>query len=254
MPNRVLRDWTGSETIDQLSEGAEILFVRLIMKADDHGCFYGNPKLIKGALFPLRNYTEKQILNWINELQKSKVIVVYQVGGKNYVRIENFNQRLRLMRSKYPQPESGQFIEPSNDGHVSDNGRPETKRNEVETESETNPKQESETETPADAEPEIMIWPTFEDWWILYDKSRSKSKCEKKWIKIIQVEREKIMAHTGQYVLATPEKQYRKDPYTYLNNHCWTDEIIYRQNGKIADDIKHTVRAIDGIVADRDYS
>ena len=34
-----------------------------------------------------------------------------------------------------------------------------------------------------------------------------------------------IMKHTKDYVSST-EKQFRKDPYSYLLNECWEDEII----------------------------
>lgn len=225
MPNRVLRDWTASETIDQLSEGAEILFVRLIMKADDHGCFYGNPKLIKGALFPLRNYSEKVISQWRDELVKAGVIQFYEVDGKLYIKIRNFNQRLRIMQSKFPQPKTEEFNAPSNDSHMSDNGRPETKRNEEET--------EEETKVSADETPPVTVWPSFEDFWNLYDKKIDKPKCEKKWEKINQGAREKILEHLALYVRATPERQYRKNPYTYLSSESWNNEIIIPpSNGK----------------------
>lgn len=217
MPNRVLRDWTSSETIASVSDGAEIMFVRLIMKADDHGCFYGNPKLIKGALFPLRNHTEKQILQWRDELAGAGIIQVYTVEGKVYIKIRNFNQRLRLMQSKFPQPESEEFHAPSFDGHLSDNGRPEleTKRNEEET----------ETETKA-ASGHVSVWPSFEDFWNAYDKKVDRPKTEKKWNSINQGAREKIMQHLEQYIRGTPDVQYRKNPLTYLNNESWNNEII----------------------------
>ena len=65
MPNRVLRDWTASEKMDKLSQGAEVFFTRLIMKADDYGLYYGNPKLLNSALFPLREYDNSQVLKWL---------------------------------------------------------------------------------------------------------------------------------------------------------------------------------------------
>jgi hypothetical protein len=227
MPNRVLRDWTASETIDQLSEQAELLFVRLIMKADDHGCFYGNPKLLKGSLFPLKAYTENQILQWRDELVRAGVIVLYSVEGKFYVKIKQFNQRLRLMQSKFPQPETGQIHAPSNDGHLSDNGRPETKRNEEETETETKVNG-GETRPAADA---VNVWPSFEDFWDKYEKKEDRLKCEKKWKTIKQGAREKIMEHLELYVRSTPDKKYRKNPITYLNNESWNNEIIIPTNG-----------------------
>lgn len=131
MPNRVLRDWTTSESIDKLSQGAEIFFTRLIMKADDFGNYTANWKLLKSALFPLREHNEAQIEVWIDECQLAGIIKKYEVEGKQYLTIPNFNQRLRAMKGHYPD------ISQSNDGHVSVNCRPETKRNEVEKEVET---------------------------------------------------------------------------------------------------------------------
>lgn len=217
MPNRVLRDWTDSETIASVSEQAEILFVRLIMKADDHGCFYGNPALIKGILFPLRGHTEKQIEKWLSELSKANIIQLYEVSGRIYLKITNFNQRLRLMQSKFPQPETGQIHAPSFDGQLSVNCRPETKRsrNEVETETKSE-----------DACGAVSVWPTFGDFWETYGKKVDKPKTEKKWNTINQGAREKIMQHLELYVRGTPDVQYRKNPLTYLNNESWNNEVI----------------------------
>lgn len=126
MPNRILRDWTTSETIDKLSQGAEVFFTRLIMKADDFGNYTANSKLLKAALFPLKNYSESEISAWLNECCMAGIIKKYNVSDKFFINIPNFSQRLRAMRSQYP--DIGQAY----DGHVSDIGRPETKRNEEE--------------------------------------------------------------------------------------------------------------------------
>lgn len=135
MPNRVLRDWTTSEAVNQLSFEAEVFFTRLIMKADDHGNYTANPKLLNAALFPLKDLTAKEVEGFLAQCVACGVLSIYQVDGKQYVNIPNFGQRLRQMRSSYPQPADNP---PSSGGQVSDNGRLETKRsrNEVETESE----------------------------------------------------------------------------------------------------------------------
>ena len=104
MASRMLRDWTTSEKIDQLSEMAELFFVRLIMKADDHGCFHANPKLLKAALFPLKDYSEKQMDMCLNELQGNGIVSVYEHEGRKYLKIKDFGQRMRTMVSKFPQP------------------------------------------------------------------------------------------------------------------------------------------------------
>lgn len=69
--------------------------------------------------------------------------------------------------------------------------------------------------------------PAFEDFWELYDKKRGKPKVKKKWDKLPLVDKLDIMAYIPKYKLAQPDKQYRKDPYTFLNQEAWKDELIY---------------------------
>lgn len=67
----------------------------------------------------------------------------------------------------------------------------------------------------------------FEIFWNLYDKKRGdKTKLTKKWNKLKDSDRVLIMQHIPKYKTAQPDKQYRKDPETYLNNSGWLDEII----------------------------
>ena len=78
---------------------------------------------------------------------------------------------------------------------------------------------------------ELEIWPTFEDFWNGYNKKiGSKSNVEKKFSKLKQETKELIMNHIFEYVKATPDKTFRANPETYLNQKRWENEII--QNGK----------------------
>lgn len=124
MANRILRDWTSSESVDCLSAEAERFFTRLIMKADDYGSFYANPKLIRSALFPLKDFTDKNIIAWVEECEAAKVLFTYEVDGKKYLRIDNFGQRLRNMRGTFPQPDDKALT-------TRRESPPETKRNET---------------------------------------------------------------------------------------------------------------------------
>lgn len=66
----------------------------------------------------------------------------------------------------------------------------------------------------------------FDLWWNLYDKKRSKKKTFKYWDNNIKSEVvSDIMKHTKDYILSN-EKQFRKDPHSYLLNESWKDEII----------------------------
>ena len=105
MPERLLRDWTDSEAVDQLSWQAECLFVRLIMKADDFGRYHGNPKLLRSLLFPLKDgLRDADISRWIAECETAGLLRVYtdKVSGKPFIEIRKFGQRLRTKKAKFP--------------------------------------------------------------------------------------------------------------------------------------------------------
>jgi hypothetical protein len=120
MPNRLLRDWTDSEKVDRLSPGAETLFVRLLMKADDFGRYVAKPRLLCAACYPLKpGMTEKQVACWCLELARAGLIVLYEVDGKKYLEIVNFGQRLRAKRSRYPAPSASNMTAPGGDVRTS---------------------------------------------------------------------------------------------------------------------------------------
>jgi len=73
---------------------------------------------------------------------------------------------------------------------------------------------------------EAEIEPTFKQWFDLYAKSRDKEACRAKWTALGQDIHEAIMEHTRRYVVAQPDKLYRKDPIRYLTKRGWEDEIV----------------------------
>lgn len=76
-------------------------------------------------------------------------------------------------------------------------------------------------------EQDMNVYPTFIDFWELYDKKvGDKNKLEKKWSKLPQKVKYKIMEYLPKYKMITPNKQYRKMPETFLNNKSWEDELI----------------------------
>ncbi len=72
--------------------------------------------------------------------------------------------------------------------------------------------------------------PSFVAFWDLYDKKVGKrGKVEKKWNSLQQEVKEKILDYIPKYKKAQPEKKYRKNPETFLNNESWEDELIGEQ-------------------------
>lgn len=104
MGNRILRDWTDSQKVHNLSAEAERFFVRLIMKADDFGRYVGNIKLLKASLFPLHEtITDADVVSWLNACISNGLLFKYQADEKDYVEIHGFNQKgLKVRKAKYP--------------------------------------------------------------------------------------------------------------------------------------------------------
>lgn len=66
----------------------------------------------------------------------------------------------------------------------------------------------------------------FDEFWKLYDKKVEKEACRSKWNKLTDEERTDIIAYLPNYIKATPDKKFRKNPETFLNGNGWEDEII----------------------------
>ena len=74
----------------------------------------------------------------------------------------------------------------------------------------------------------------FEWFWNDYDKKvGDKQKLKKKWNKLTDEERQNAMNYLDLYKQSVPDKQFRKNPETFLNNKSWNDEIIKRSTTPI---------------------
>ena len=91
-------------------------------------------------------------------------------------------------------------------------------------------KEEANTENESESTNEgviNIINVPFDVFWDLYDKKRGeRQKLEKKWNGLTNKERSEIMEYIPIYKEATPDKKFRKDPQTFLNNKSWNDEVI----------------------------
>lgn len=68
---------------------------------------------------------------------------------------------------------------------------------------------------------------TFARAWNMYDKKVGcKAKLEKKWNSMSQIDRKAAIEYIPLYVLSQPDKQYRKNFQTFLNQRGWEDELI----------------------------
>lgn len=109
MPNRIIKESIcTSEDLDTLSPGAEILFYRLIVKADDYGAYYGNEHIVKSTCFPLKPDTAisgPMVKGWLDELEAAGLIIQYAVDGRKYIQLAKWDrhQKIRAKKRKFPE-------------------------------------------------------------------------------------------------------------------------------------------------------
>lgn len=210
MGNRVVREGIlDSEKVNKLSWPGEVFYRRLMSILDDFGRGDGRIPMIRSRLYPLKldKVSDADVAKWLTECVGAGLVSVYRVEGKDFMEMADFRQTVRIKKAKYPAPQM----------------QADASRCVAESNPKRNPNPESEIESP------VIVWPLFEDFWNMYDKKMDRPKCEKKWEKIPQAERDKIMFHIEEYVKATPDPQYRKNPITYLNNESWNNPIIKPQ-------------------------
>ena len=108
MPNRIIKESIcTSEDLDVLSPGAEILFYRLIVKADDYGAYYGNEHIVKSTCFPLKPDTAvsgSMVKGWLDELEAAGLIKQYTADGRKYIQLAKWDrhQQIRAKKRKFP--------------------------------------------------------------------------------------------------------------------------------------------------------
>jgi len=113
VPARVVRgELNSSESLSRVSLGAELLFVKLLLIADDYGRADGRLRTIRTSCFPMRDQVgEEQIEQWLDELavadpQGTSPVLRYEVEGRPYLALTGWEKHRgggrRGSKSRYP--------------------------------------------------------------------------------------------------------------------------------------------------------
>ena len=95
-----------SEQIDALTPFEETTFYRLMVNADDYGCFDGREKILAARLYPLKTINPDDMRAAVDRLENVGLIVRYTVEGREYLYFPTWfnHQRLRQTKHKFPPP------------------------------------------------------------------------------------------------------------------------------------------------------
>jgi len=218
MPTRYIKESKcTSKEIDKLSYPAEVLFDRLITKADDFGRFESEPTLLISNCFPYRigTITPGEIEQWFTELCAAPLTIAYHEKGKRYGQFLTFfeHQGCRAKKSKYPAPTSANICQQLSTSTALPESAPNTNTN-------------SNTKTNAST-----CARGFEIFWAAYPKKKSKGDAERAWAKL---KPDELLQDT---ILASLERaktsagwqkekgEYIPYPASWLNAKGWDDEV-----------------------------
>jgi hypothetical protein len=110
MRSRLLKpNFFRDEDLASLEPLAQLLFAGLWCVADRDGRLENRPRLIRSDVFPTRDdVTSNDVARWIDALVNIHVIVRYEVDGKSYLQVKNFNKHQKISpkeaRSTLPAP------------------------------------------------------------------------------------------------------------------------------------------------------
>lgn len=239
MPNRIIKESIcTSDTIDELSWFEEVLFYRLIVKADDFGRYDGRVKILKGTLFPLKDITVKDIEKALVKLSAVGLVELYTVHGHPYLQLTTWSdhQNIRNTKSKYPSIEERDTQLNTLDSNCNQLKSIDSKcsRNPIQSNPNPNPNPNTNPYPSSEGVEAELVDPVdtwFDKFWEEYPKKQDKKGARKSFGKVCKTEKDFETIMNGLTVQKNTtwkgkDMQYIPMPTTWLNGNRWEDEPI----------------------------
>lgn len=218
--------------VGKLCRDARLTYIGLWTFADDCGVVIGNIFWLKSKIYPTDQIQIQQFEKWIAELEINGFIYLFSYKNEKFIYLPTFSRHQVINKPNMEDlnvpkdvldKQLQQITYQSRINHVS------ITEQSVPIKGEEKDKEKDNISCACDDE-------EFERFWNLYDKKTGeKGKIKAKFLKLSKSDRAKIFETLPAYVAATPEKRYRKNPETYLNNKSWNDEIIDRNGTRNQD-------------------
>lgn len=91
-----------SESMGRVSRDARLLFVMLWTIADDHGRSRAHSRMLASLLFPYDDDAGVLLPKWMAELESEGCISLYDVGGSQYLQINNWGKHQKIDKPSKP--------------------------------------------------------------------------------------------------------------------------------------------------------
>lgn len=90
-----------SEQVNNLSVTAELLYIGIIIHADDDGRLKGNPKYLRATIFPMRQISLRHTEKLINEIRKQELIYYWEQNGEWFIEIPTWKDYQYIQKDRY---------------------------------------------------------------------------------------------------------------------------------------------------------
>lgn len=211
------------EKIGSLPIPCRLFYIGLWNLADDQGVFRANSSILKSRIFPYdENLRVSEISKWLDALVKAQMIIPISYKNESYYIIRTFRDHQKF-DPRYPNnlipKEITDNILNNESGHIDNPSC--THRVPV-----MHPPREREGEEGYIESKDSLDEYSFEAVWEMYEKKGTSKVARSRWDKLPKIKKQLALKHIPLYVQATPEKKYRKNFETYINQEAWNDEIF----------------------------
>lgn len=215
--------------IGKLTRDARLVYIGLWVFADDCGVVIGNMVWLKSKIFPYDQIQVQQFEKWIKELEIIGFIYLFSYQGEEFIYLPTFSRHQVINKPNFEDLNIPKEVLDKQLQRITEQSR----INPVSITEQSVPIKGEEKEIEEDnISHDVRVCDDdaeFNKFWDMYDKKRGdKAKVKAKFCKLSRADKDKIFSTLPTYVESTPDKTYRKDPMTYLNNKSWNDEIIDR--------------------------
>ena len=89
-------EYWNDEKLSKISRDARLTFVGLWTASDDYGVVKGHPTWLRNQIYPFEELSQKLFNQWLDELEKIKVIIPFIYNRERYYFIRNFTKHQRV--------------------------------------------------------------------------------------------------------------------------------------------------------------
>ena len=87
------------EKVGDLSRDARVLLLGMVTMADDEGRLLATPMVLLGHVFPFDDDAQKRLPRWIDEIERSGIVLFYEHTGKPYAAFRNWRKHQKINRA-----------------------------------------------------------------------------------------------------------------------------------------------------------